>query len=162
MRFVVEFEGGLQAFTNTIDEVELFTIIIRTARARCYRGSKYIAVHTNKKLHLVFISQLLCITTLESSISRQYNRYSAPRSIPRDLNKTHSARKLNLKTVFTAHIPPNLLHRKDYPARTAQLPHGEIRPPKNVDASPSGNGQARILLKLTTAQLYYFFAFPQH
>jgi len=58
MRLVVEFEGGLQAFTNTIDKVELFTIIIRTARARCCRGSKYIAMHTSRNLHLVFISQL--------------------------------------------------------------------------------------------------------
>ena len=94
MHLVVEFEGGLQAFTNTIDKVELFAIIIRTARARCYRDSKYVAVHTNRKLDLVFISQLLCITTLEISTSRQYNRYSASKSICRDLNETRSARKL--------------------------------------------------------------------
>jgi hypothetical protein len=93
MRLVFEFEGGLQAFTNTINKVELF-IIIRTARARCCRGSQYIAMHTSRKLYLVFISQLLCITTLENIISRQYNRYSAPKSTPRDLNKTHSAGKL--------------------------------------------------------------------
>lgn len=94
MRLVVEFEGGLQAFTNTINKVELFTIIIRTVCARRCRGSQYIAMHTSRKLYLVFISQLLCITTLENSISRQYNRYSVPKSTPRDLNKTHSAGKL--------------------------------------------------------------------
>jgi len=58
MHLVFEFEGGLQAFTNTIDRVELFTIIIRAARARRCRGSKYIAMHTSRNLHLVFISQL--------------------------------------------------------------------------------------------------------